>query len=281
MSIREEYLYLTDSGKDNKEAIERLAEIIALLRRECPWDKVQTHETLRKGMIEEAYEVVEAINNKDMANLREELGDVLLQVVFHADLAKEEREFDLKDIINEECEKMIRRHPHVFLQETQNNSTKSIDKVLEKWENIKVEEKHEKSCASRLERVPKALPALVRAFKVQKKAADVGFDWDDVSGAFDKVAEEYAEFMEQYAEAASSKQRLEEEMGDLLFSCVNVARFLDIDPESALNYTSDKFTRRFRYIEEKANADGRRLEDMSLEEMDKLWEEAKGLEHMV
>lgn len=276
MSIREEYLYLTNSGKDNKEAIERLAEIIALLRHECPWDKVQTHETLRKGMIEEAYEVVEAINNKDMANLREELGDVLLQVVFHADLAKEEREFDLKDIINEECEKMIRRHPHVFLQETQNNSTKSIDKVLEKWENIKVEEKHEKSCASRLERVPKALPALVRAFKVQKKAADVGFDWDDVSGAFDKVAEEYAEFMEQYAEAASSKQRLEEEMGDLLFSCVNVARFLDIDPESALNYTSDKFTRRFRYIEERANADGRRLEDMSLEEMDKLWEEAKG-----
>ena len=281
MSIREEYLYLTDSGKDNKEAIERLAEIIALLRRECPWDKVQTHETLRKGMIEEAYEVVEAINNKDMANLREELGDVLLQVVFHADLAKEEREFDLKDIINEECEKMIRRHPHVFLQETQNNSAKSIDKVLEKWENIKVEEKHEKSCASRLERVPKALPALVRAFKVQKKAADVGFDWEDVSGAFDKVAEEYAEFMEQYTEAVSSKQRLEEEMGDLLFSCVNVARFLDIDPESALNYTSDKFTRRFRYIEERANADGRRLEDMSLEEMDKLWEEAKGLEHTV
>lgn len=114
MSIREEYLYLTNSGKDNKEAIERLAEIIALLRHECPWDKVQTHETLRKGMIEEAYEVVEAINNKDMANLREELGDVLLQVVFHADLAKEEGEFDLKDIINEECEKMIRRHPHVF-----------------------------------------------------------------------------------------------------------------------------------------------------------------------
>lgn len=281
MSIREEYLYLTDSGKDNKDAIERLAEIIALLRRECPWDKVQTHETLRKGMIEEAYEVVEAINNKDMANLREELGDVLLQIVFHADLAKEEGEFDLKDIINEECEKMIRRHPHVFLQETQNNSRKSIDKVLEKWENIKVEEKHEKSCASRLERVPKALPALVRAFKLQKKAADVGFDWEDVSGAFDKVAEEYAEFMEQYAEAASSKQRLEEEMGDLLFSCVNVARFLDIDPESALNYTSDKFTRRFRYIEERANADGRRLEDMSLEEMDKLWEEAKGLEHTV
>ncbi len=279
MAIREEYLYLTDSGKDSKEAIERLAEIISLLRRECPWDKVQTHETLRKGMIEEAYEAVEAINNKDMANLREELGDVLLQVVFHAQLAEESGNFDLKDLINEECEKMIRRHPHVFLQETQNNSAKSIDKVLEKWENIKVKEKHEESCASRLERVPRALPALTRAFKVQKKAADVGFDWTDVSAAFDKVTEEQAELKEQCAEETASARRIEEEMGDLLFSCVNVARFLDIDPESALNYTIDKFIRRFRYIEERAVAKGRNLEDMSLDEMDELWEEAKGLEH--
>lgn len=279
--MKEAYRHLTAAAEAKETAIGRLAEIIAILRVECPWDRVQTHESLRAGMLEEAYEVVEAIDNKDLANLREELGDVLLQVVFHAHIEEERGGFDLTDVINEECEKMIRRHPHVFLEESENNHAKSIDKVLEKWENIKVEEKHEKSCASRLERVPKALPALVRAFKVQKKAADVGFDWDDVSGAFDKVAEEYAEFMEQYAEAASSKQRLEEEMGDLLFSCVNVARFLDIDPESALNYTSDKFTRRFRYIEERANADGRRLEDMSLEEMDKLWEEAKGLEHTV
>ena len=279
--MKEAYRHLTAAAEAKETAIGRLAEIIAILRVECPWDRVQTHESLRAGMLEEAYEVVEAIDNKDLSNLREELGDVLLQVVFHAHIEEERGGFDLADVINEECEKMIRRHPHVFLEESENNHAKSIDKVLEKWENIKVEEKHEKSCASRLERVPKALPALVRAFKVQKKAADVGFDWDDVSGAFDKVAEEYAEFMEQYAEAASSKQRLEEEMGDLLFSCVNVARFLDIDPESALNYTSDKFTRRFRYIEERANADGRRLEDMSLEEMDKLWEEAKGLEHTV
>ena len=281
MALREEYLYLTDSGKDNKEAIQRLAEIISILRRECPWDKVQTHETLRKGMIEEAYEVVEAINNKDMPNLREELGDVLLQVVFHAQLAEEAGKFDLKDVINEECEKMLRRHPHVFLQETQNNSIKSIDKVLEKWENIKVKEKHEESCASRLERVPRALPALTRAFKIQKKAADVGFDWTEVSAAFDKVMEEQAELREQCAEETVSTQRIEEEMGDLLFSCVNVARFLDVDPESALNYTINKFTRRFRYIEEKAVALGRNLEDMSLNEMDELWEEAKGLEKKV
>lgn len=281
MSIKEEYLHMTKPAEDNAEAIQRLAGIIALLRRECPWDKVQTHETLRKGMIEEAYEVVEAINNKDMANLREELGDVLLQIVFHADLAAEEGQFDLKDLINEECEKMIRRHPHVFLQEMRNNSAKSIDKVLEKWENIKVEEKQEKSYASRLERVPRALPALMRAFKIQKKAADVGFDWEDVSGAFDKVAEEHAELMEQYREGPSRKQRIEEEMGDLLFSCVNVARFLDIDPENALNYTIDKFMRRFSYIEEKATNLGVDLKDMSLEEMDMLWEEAKGFEHTV
>ena len=281
MSIKEEYLHMTKPAEDNAEAIQRLAEIIALLRRECPWDKVQTHETLRKGMIEEAYEVVEAINNNDMPNLREELGDVLLQIVFHADLAAEEGEFDLKDLINEECEKMIRRHPHVFLQEMRNNSAKSIDKVLEKWENIKVEEKQEKSYVSRLERVPRALPALMRAFKIQKKAADAGFDWDDVSGAFDKVTEEHAELMEQYREEPSQKQRIEEEMGDLLFSCVNVARFLDIDPESALNYTIDKFVRRFRHIEERATGLGVDLKDMSLEEMDMLWEEAKGSEHTV
>ena len=275
MSIREEYLYLTNSGKDNKEAIERLAEIIALLRHECPWDKVQTHETLRKGMIEEAYEVVEAINNKDMANLREELGDVLLQVVFHADLAKEEGEFDLKDIINEECEKMIRRHPHVFLQETQNNSTKSIDKVLEKWENIKVQEKGDKSYTSPMQRVPKALPALMRAYKVQKKAAKAGFDWEDASGAFDKIREEYAELSECFEENPEDQVRLTDEMGDLLFSCVNLARFIGVDPERALYHTIDKFIRRFAYIEESTRACGRKLEEMSLTEMDMLWDEAK------
>ena len=281
MSIREEYLYLTNSGKDNKEAIERLAEIIALLRHECPWDKVQTHETLRKGMIEEAYEVVEAINNKDMANLREELGDVLLQVVFHADLAKEEGEFDLKDIINEECEKMIRRHPHVFLQETQNNSTKSIDKVLEKWENIKVQERGDKRVTSRMEKVPKALPALTRANKIQKRAAESGFDWDDISGAFDKVKEEYREVISCCQDENKDAARLKEEVGDLLFSVVNISRFLGIDPEDALNYTNNKFIRRFSHIEKTALACGRELEEMSLSEMDELWNEAKKLEHSV
>lgn len=277
--IREEYRHLTEGAENDRDAIERLVEIIRILRVECPWDRVQTHESLRQGMLEEAYEVVEAINNKDADNLREELGDVLLQIVFHANLAEEAQKFDLKDVINEECEKMIRRHPHVFLQETRNNSAKSIDKVLEKWENIKVKEKQEESYTSRLERVPKALPALTRAFKVQKKAADVGFDWEDVSEAFLKVDEERAELMQQYEEAPTSRQRLEEELGDLLFSCVNVARFLGVDPESALNYTVNKFVRRFSYIEKEALAAGKNLEDMSLAEMDKLWEEAKKSEH--
>ncbi len=281
MAIKEEYLYLTKTAEGSACAIERLAKIVALLRRECPWDKVQTHESLRQGMIEEAYETVEAINNKDMANLREELGDVLLQVVFHAQLAREAAKFDLTDVINEECEKMIRRHPHVFLEETQNNEPKTIDKVLEKWENIKVIEKQEKTYASRLERVPKALPALTRAFKVQKKAADVGFDWDDVSEAFAKVTEERTELLELCKEPDPKKNRLEDEMGDLLFSCVNVARFLDINPESALSGTTDKFMRRFRFIEETAQTLGKRLEDMSLDEMDKLWEEAKRQEKTI
>ena len=196
--VKEQYQHLCIDAKNNQEAMQRLYDVVKILRAECPWDKVQTHESLRSGMLEEAYETVDAINNKDMVNLREELGDVMLQVVFHSILGEESNSFDLKDVINEECEKMIRRHPHVFLIETSNNNTKSIDKVLEKWENIKEQERGTQKVSSRLEKVPKALPALTRAFKVQKKAADVGFDWNDVSGAFDKVKEESAELMVLY-----------------------------------------------------------------------------------
>lgn len=279
INIKEEYRHLIETAADDRDAIDRLSEIIRVLREKCPWDKVQTHESLRKGMIEEAYEAVEAIDNEDMPNLREELGDVLLQVVFHANLAEEEGQFDLKDVINEECEKMINRHPHVFLQETGNNDPKSIDKVLEKWENIKVKEKNEQTCTSRLQRVPKALPALMRAFKIQKKAADVGFDWDDVSEALNKVDEERLELTECCECKTMSRQGIEEELGDLLFSCVNVARFLDVDPEQALNNTTEKFIRRFGYIEGQAESIGKNLTEMTLSEMDMLWEEAKKSEH--
>ena len=276
--VKEKYIHLCETAEDNEKALTRLYEIVKILRAECPWDKVQTHESLRPGMLEEAYETVDAINNQDMVNLREELGDVLLQVVFHSILGEEESRFDLKDVINEECEKMIRRHPHVFLQENTNNTAKSIDKVLEKWENIKEQERGSEKTSARLTKVPRALPALTRAYKVQKKAAEVGFDWDDISGAFDKVREETRELTECCQEQPADKEALQEELGDLLFSAVNVSRFLGIDPEASLDYTIDKFIRRFTHVENSALACGRALEDMSLSEMDELWDEAKKLE---
>ena len=279
--MKEAYRHLTAAAEAKETAIGRLAEIIAILRVECPWDRVQTHESLRAGMLEEAYEVVEAIDNKDLSNLREELGDVLLQVVFHAHIEEERGGFDLADVINEECEKMIRRHPHVFLEESENNHAKSIDKVLEKWENIKVQERRDKRVTSRMEKVPKALPALTRANKIQKRAAESGFDWDDISGAFDKVKEEYREVISCCQDENKDAARLKEEVGDLLFSVVNISRFLGIDPEDALNYTNNKFIRRFSHIEKTALACGRELEEMSLSEMDELWNEAKKLEHSV
>ena len=275
--MKQEYMHLIDSAKTSEEAIARLKEIIAILRVECPWDKKQTHETLRACMIEEAYEVVEAININNDENLEEELGDVILQVVFHSNLAEESGKFDLTDVINKECEKMIRRHPHVFLNKTANNGVNSIDKVLEKWENIKAAEKKETTAISRMESVPKALPALTRATKIQKRAAEVGFDWDDVSGALSKIKEETDEVIE------ASKENLDaahvaEELGDLLFSVVNAARFLKVDPEEALNSATRKFIRRFSYVEQQSLACGKQLENMSLEEMDELWDEAKRLE---
>ena len=267
--MKEKYQALMAEAATAEEAIIRLDEILKILRVECPWDREQTHESIRVCLLEEAYEVVDAINRKDDANLREELGDVLLQVLFHSSMAREEGRFDLKDVINEECEKMIRRHPHVFLEE----NLKTIDKVLEKWENIKVKESGQTDQTSRLEKVPRALPALTRAKKVQKKAADVGFDWDDVAPALDKVNEETCELREAWM--MGDRDAMKEELGDLLFSVVNVARFLEVDPEEALTFTTEKFIRRFAHIEKAAMACGRQMEDMSLEEMDQLWEQAK------
>ena len=263
---------LSKAALTEEEAFSRLGDIVRVLRKECPWDKAQTHQSLKSCLLEEAYEVVDAINNEDDENLEEELGDVLLQVFFHGVLGEEANSFDLLGVINRECEKMIRRHPHVFLKE----KIDTIDKVLDKWENVKRKERGNSSHTERLMEVPKALPALLRSYKLQAKAAQAGFDWEEVSAAFLKLEEELLELKE--AISQEDQDGITEELGDLLFSLVNVARFLNVNPEEALNSTSVKFIRRFSEIERKAEASGKNLEEMSLEEMDELWESAKLLE---
>lgn len=257
------------------DAFERVTAIIRFLMSEdgCPWDRVQTHETLKKYMIEETYEVIDAINEKNPDHLEEELGDFILQAVYHGLLGEAEGSFDLTSVLNRVSEKMLFRHPHVFFRENGEKSTKTLDNALVRWENMKQRERSEKSQTQLMSEIPKELPALMRSFKIQKKARDVGFDWDDVKDALAKVREETGELEEIYD--TSDKQHILEEIGDLLFSVVNVARFLDIDPEEALSFTSEKFVRRFGYIEEKAKSQGRELTSMTLDEMDGLWEEAK------
>lgn len=259
-------------------AVERLKNIIHILRGKngCPWDRKQTHESLKRCLVEETYEAIDAIDNGDVDNLEEELGDVLLQVVMHAEIGGEEGNFDLKTVANRVADKMIRRHPHVFCEksgENQQKQAESIDNVLERWENIKRSEHGAATQPDSMASIPRALPALLRADKIQKKAADIGFDWDSVEGAFAKVKEETAELLE--ASAESDVAHIKEEVGDLFFAVVNVARFLHVDPEEALNFTSDKFIRRFCFMEAAAACQGRQLEEMSLDEMDRLWEKAK------
>ena len=265
-------------GENNAEAFDRLVDVIRALRAPdgCPWDRAQTHETLKRGMIEECYEVIEAIETGNTENLIEELGDVLLQVVMHSQIAEEDGRFTLAEVAEGESDKMIRRHPHVFAEKLENkeNGTMSVDNVLDLWDNIKAEEKSSRTVTKAMDEIPRALPALLRGEKIQKKAAKVGFDWDDVSGAFDKTKEELAEVREAY-ENKEGQERLQEEVGDLLFAVVNISRFLDVDPEEALNGASAKFMKRFSYVEKTAGEQGRRLGDMTLAEMDVLWDEAK------
>ena len=265
-NLNKEYEYLYKEAETQGEAFERLCKVVSLLRNLCPWDREQTHQSLRKCMIEEAYEAVDAIDREDFDNLREELGDVLLQAVFHGELASEKNRFDIVDVINQECEKMIRRHPHIFSEE----QAKTVDKVLEKWENVKSKEHGNTTATQRLYDVPKALPALTRSEKVQKRAAEVGFDWPDINGALDKVNEELKEFLE--ARERADFPGMVEELGDLLFSAVNVARFAGIDPEEALKMASEKFIRRFAALEDAAKSKGLNLSEMTIDEMDQLWD---------
>lgn len=248
-----------------------LLSIMRTLRGEegCPWDREQTHESLKRYLIEECYEVLEAIdaNNQDM--LIEELGDVLLQVVFHAAIGEEEDFFNIKDVVRGICIKMIERHPHIF----GNVNAETSEEVLKNWDEIKKKEKGFKTYTEELRHVPKNLPALMRAEKVQAKAKKVGFDWDKVEDALNKVLEEFYEVKGVYK--GKNRAKILEEMGDLIFASVNVCRFLDIEPENALNYTIEKFISRFEYIEKISAEKGRDLKNMTLEEMDLLWEKAK------
>lgn len=255
----------------NKKDFQDLLDIIETLRNPggCPWDREQTHESLKSALLEECYEVIDAIENEDDDALIEELGDILLQVVFHTSIGKEDGYFDIMDVIGGISNKMINRHPHVFGNEEANTS----EQVLVNWDEIKKEEKGIKTLTEEMQNIAKSLPATTRAYKVQKKAKKVGFDWDDVNCAMDKVKEELNEIKEVYN--CEDKSIIEGEVGDLLFACINVARFLEVDGELALDKTIKKFINRFSYIENEAIKNNKNLKDMTLEEMDKLWEEAK------
>ncbi len=244
-----------------------LVDIVRLLRSPggCPWDMEQTHQSIRRNFLEEAYEVAEAIDEENPDHLKEELGDVLLQVLFHAQIEAEEGRFTVDDVADGICQKLIYRHPHVFAQTEVSGS----DEVLQNWEELKRTEKHQETYTDTLTAVARSLPALWRAEKVQKKAKKAGFDWDDVADALDKLSEE----VEELKQAIAQNTNIEEELGDLLFAAVNVSRFVKVDSEEALQAATDKFTRRFAQVE--ALAGDKPMTAMSLAELDQLWDQAK------
>ena len=246
-----------------------LLEIIRLLRSPegCPWDKAQTHESIRRGLLEEAYEAAEAIDTRDADLLKEELGDVLMQVVFHADIERDAGRFDMDDVCDGVVKKLLFRHPHVFGAAHED----SPESVLVSWDKLKRQEKGQKTAADALDAVARSLPGLWRAEKLQKKAADAGFDWPDVQGALDKLDEETAELRQ----AVTENGDVAGELGDVLFAAVKVGRFCGVDPEEAITLTCEKFIRRFRAMEQAALAQGRELDTLTLDEMTALWNEAK------
>lgn len=256
-----------------KYTIEDLLNIMEKLRSPegCPWDKVQTHDSIKKSMIEESYEAIDALDSGDDKAFANELGDVLLQVVFHSQIAKERGAFEFDDVVNEICTKLITRHTHVFGNESADGEKEALDN----WEKNKKKEKGLTSYTEMLRDVPKYYPALMRAEKVQKKAKGAGFDWDAINDVYAKVDEEINEIKE--ACASGSPSAVEEEYGDFLFAAVNLGRFLGVTPETALTNASEKFIRRFERMEQAAKAAGRELSDMSLTEMDEIWDKIKHL----
>ena len=248
------------------EAFARLLKIMDELREQCPWDRKQTFQSLRNLTIEETYELADAILNEDIEEIKEELGDIMLHLVFYAKIAEEKEAFDIADAMNACCEKLIRRHPHIY----GDTKVKDEEEVKRNWEQIKMLEGKGKK-KSVLSGVPKSLPAMVKAYRMQEKTAQVGFEWENAEQVWEKVEEEMAE-MKETLDKDMSQERKEEEFGDVIFSLINYARFKNIDPETALERINVKFKKRFEYIEANAHKD---LEEMSLEEMDALWNEAK------
>lgn len=252
----------------------KIVKVMERLRGEggCPWDREQTRESLKPFLLEEAYEVLEAIEEKDVELLKEELGDLLLQVVFHAQIAKERGEFAIEEVLSALTDKLVRRHPHVF----GNTKVETTREVLARWEELKNQEKRNKKRKSVLDGVPKQLPALIRANQLQSRAARVGFDWTELKPVWQKVQEEMEELEHSIKE--EQPRSIQAELGDLLFALVNIARFLKVDPEEALRKTNERFTERFHSMEKQAKKSRRSLSAMSLDEMDRMWEEAKRVE---
>lgn len=244
---------------------EDLVELVKILRKECPWDRKQTHESIKDNLIEEAYEAVDAIDRGENDNLKKELGDLLLHVVFHSNMASETGSFDIEEVIITIQEKLIRRHPHVF------GDAKAEDEqqVAENWENIKLSEGKE----SVLDGIPRHMPALIRAQRMQEKAANVGFDWPQSEQVLEKLQEELDELKE--ALESNNLQESQQEFGDLLFSLVNLGRFYNLNAEDSLRLTNQKFEKRFRYIEENLSREGLQIRDATLDQMDRYWEESK------
>lgn len=248
-------------------AFERILNIMDELREKCPWDRKQTLQSLRNLTIEETYELADAILEDDLKTVKEELGDLLLHIVFYAKIGEERKAFTITDVINQECEKLIHRHPHIY----GDIEVASEKEVKQNWEKLKLKEGKK----SILEGVPKSLPALVKAYRIQEKAKQVGFEWENREQVWEKVEEELEELKHHTQNPVGNRDETEEEFGDVLFSLINYARFLEIDPESALEKTNKKFIHRFQYIEEHAVNNNKNLEDMTLTEMDKLWNDAK------
>ena len=256
-----------NTRKQQLEAFSRLLDIMNDLREQCPWDKKQTFESLRTLTLEEAYELADAIADNDLEEVKKELGDLLLHIVFYSKLGAEIKVFDIADVANGICEKLISRHPHIYGDVQVENE----EEVKQNWEKLKLKEGKK----SVLQGVPRGLSSVIKAQRIQEKAAGVGFEWEQTEQVINKVKEEWSEFEEEVQKGASSK--MEEEFGDLLFSMINLSRFLKINPENALEATNKKFIKRFQYIEEQAQKMNTSLSAMSLEEMDQLWNEAKKL----